>query len=55
MRFQKFMYGAILTAGIMGGGHLICQAVTHKQRHAKMMENFGILYDAGYRAGQSSK
>lgn len=54
MWFEGFMCGVILSAGIMGGGHLIYRAVTRERRHARMIENFGVLYDAGYRAGQNS-
>ena len=54
MWFEGFICGAILTAGIVGGGYLIYRAVTRERRHARMMENFGVLYNAGYEAGQNS-
>ena len=54
MWFEGFVTGMILTLGIVGGGYLIHRAITRERRHAIMIENFGILYDAGYRAGQNS-
>ena len=54
MWFEGFVTGVILTLGIVGGGYLIYRAITRERRHARMMENFGVLYDAGYRAGQNS-
>ena len=54
MWFEGFVTGVILTSGIVGCGYLIYRAITRERRHAQMMENFGVLYDAGYRAGQNS-
>ena len=54
MWLEGFITGVILTLGIVGGGYLIYRAITRDRRHARMMGNFGVLYDAGYRAGQNS-
>ena len=52
MWFEGFVTGVILTLGIVGGGYSIYRAVTRNRRHAIMIENFGVLYDAGYRTGK---
>ena len=54
MWFEGFISGATVALGLIGGGYLIYRAITRERRHARMMENFGVLYDAGYRAGQNS-
>ena len=54
MWFEGFMSGTTVALGMIGGGYLIYRAITRERRHARMMENFGVLYDAGYRAGQNS-
>ena len=52
---MEYLYGSLLTALVLGGGYLIYRVVTSKRRHSVMIENFGVLYEAGYRAGQRSK
>ena len=52
---MDYVYGSLLTLLAVGGGYLIYRIASHEQRHSRMMENFGVIYKAGYEAGQRQK
>jgi len=52
---MDYVYGSLLTLLIVGGGYLIYRIASREKRHSRMMENFGVIYQAGYEAGQRQK
>lgn len=49
-----YCLGAATTAVLIVGGYIVYRAITRKRRRSIMMDNFGVVYETGYKAGQRS-
>lgn len=52
---MEYAYGSLLTLLTVGGGYLIYRVASREKCRSRMMENFGVIYQAGFEAGQRQK
>ena len=50
-----YCLGAATTAMLIVGGYIVYRAITRKRRRSIMMDNFGVVYEASYKAGQCAE